>query len=125
MMPWGWMALFAVGGSFSAFAQVELGQCDAAPAPNAEVLKAEQALDRADANMARVYLNAVQRKSPDQADSLSVFVRRAQPAFGASGIGRFPVLPGLPDLPGLPSRSALQARGTCGQGRVGKRMRQP
>ncbi len=66
MMPWGWMALFAVGGSFSAFAQVELGQCDAAPAPNAEVLKAEQALDRADANMARVYLNAVQRKSPDQ-----------------------------------------------------------
>ena len=67
MMPWGWMVLFAVGGSFSAFAQVELGQCDAAPAPNAEVLKAEQALDRADANMARVYLNAVQRKSPDQA----------------------------------------------------------
>ena len=66
MMPWGWMVLFAVGGSFSAFAQVELGQCDAAPAPNAEVLKAEQALDRADANMARVYLNAVQRKSPDQ-----------------------------------------------------------
>lgn len=47
-------------------AQVELGSCDAAPAPSAEVLKAEQALDRADVNMGRVYLNAIERKSPEQ-----------------------------------------------------------
>jgi outer membrane protein OmpA-like peptidoglycan-associated protein len=53
-----------LGGSL--FAQVELGSCDAAPAPTAEVLKAEQALDRADVNMSRVYLNAIERKSPEQ-----------------------------------------------------------
>jgi len=53
-------------GGGSLFAQVELGACDAAPAPSAEVLKAEQALDRADVNMSRVYLNAIERKSPEQ-----------------------------------------------------------
>ncbi len=48
------------------YSQVELGDCDAAPNPSAEVLKAEQALDRQDVKMARIYLNAAERKSPEQ-----------------------------------------------------------
>ena len=64
MKPTYFLAAALLAGPLNA--QVELGSCDAAPAPSAEVLKAEQALDRADVNMGRVYLNAIERKSPDQ-----------------------------------------------------------
>ena len=47
-------------------AQIELGGCEKVPAPNANALKAEQALDRADLKMAQLYINALERKSPDQ-----------------------------------------------------------
>ena len=47
-------------------AQVTLGACDGFQAPSSESLKAEQALDRGDVNMGRVYLSAIQRKSPNQ-----------------------------------------------------------
>ncbi|MDA8788276.1 OmpA family protein [Schleiferiaceae bacterium] len=55
----------------SVHAQVELGSCSGAPEPSTEVLKAEQALDRNDLNMARVYLNAALRKSPEQSVHLN------------------------------------------------------
>ncbi len=61
-----WVGALGLSSGSSLWAQVALGHCEAAPVPNAEVLKAEQALDRADANMARVYLNAIQRKNPEQ-----------------------------------------------------------
>ena len=58
-------------GGYAMHAQVELGSCSAAPEPTPEVLKAEQALDRRDVNMARVYLNTAIRKSPEQSIHLN------------------------------------------------------
>jgi outer membrane protein OmpA-like peptidoglycan-associated protein len=81
--------ILGVGLATPLVAQVELGACDAAPEPNKEVLKAEQALDRNDLNMAQVYLNAIERKSPEQQIhfyylSAEWNLRSGKPAIGAS-----------------------------------------
>ncbi|MBM3433340.1 MAG: hypothetical protein FJX93_01115 [Bacteroidetes bacterium] len=51
--------------SFAAEAQVQLGDCDKAGVPSAQVLKAEGALAKGDRPMAQVYVSSLRRKEPE------------------------------------------------------------
>jgi len=51
--------------AFSSEAQVQLGDCDKAGAPSAQILKAEGALAKGDRPMAQVYMSTIRRKEPE------------------------------------------------------------
>jgi len=51
--------------AFSSEAQVQLGDCDKAGAPSAQILKAEGALAKGDRPMAQVYMLSIRRKEPE------------------------------------------------------------
>ena len=51
--------------ALAAEAQVQLGDCDKAGAPSAQILKAEGALAKGDRPMAQVYMSSIRRKEPE------------------------------------------------------------
>ena len=62
------LALLVVGFlllAVSSEAQVQLGDCDKAGAPSAQILKAEGALAKGDRQMAQVYMYSIRRKEPE------------------------------------------------------------